>query len=306
MTERPAPRAEATELIFCLLRYELGLFLQQNNYKLHNTSAPEHKDRLIDEFERNQECKYLRYCDPAIPLHLLAAAGTRSAICKMRLTAHHTKQYKKGASIPQSERDILFALSLKMVEYDVLGQSTEVVSHFAWHMDAFFQLDALVFMLIESRHHPPGPTVDKAWQLVTDVYRYRAALVDNESNATHAKVARIVLAAWEERELNLAKHHLDPVPVPPIITKLRTRLAPKAALAGTSASNSCSPGTQQYHHMTAGGSGSDTESYDDSGPASQFIYTPGIAADDPTAAFPTTDWDYWLSQRWDGSDPAQY
>jgi hypothetical protein len=178
MTELPMIHTTPTEMIFCLLRYEFGKFLNTNGKKLNSPAfSLREKDQLIDELENHIESNFVRYCDPGVPLHLLATGGARSGTCKMRLLAHHPGQYSdKGVSLPQSERDFLFEKSLKMVEYDVLGQSAEAIANFSWHTNAYFQLDAFVFMMVELRSQKPGPLVDRAWDLVSEVYKYRLSL----------------------------------------------------------------------------------------------------------------------------------
>lgn len=133
MTGKPIPHEGPTEMLFCLLRYELGKFLNEQGSSLHSSSVSTvEKDRLIDRFEERLERVYLRFCDPALPLHLIASGGARSAICKMRLMAHHPSQHAtKDASLSPSEKSDIFTWSVKMVEYDVLGQSTPLLKNFS-------------------------------------------------------------------------------------------------------------------------------------------------------------------------------
>lgn len=137
--------------LVCLCRYEVGEFMTLHARKLHDPSVPiRTKDQLIDQFEAHMRETYLKYLDSAIPLHLMAEGGVGSAVCKMRLMAHHPSQYR-GKPMPRAERDMLFANSVRMVEYDVMGKSTRGLDHFSWHLDVAFQIDAFVFMLIASR-----------------------------------------------------------------------------------------------------------------------------------------------------------
>lgn len=52
MTGQPIPHKGPTEMLFCLLRYELGKFLKEQGSSLHSPSVSiVEKDRLIDKFE---------------------------------------------------------------------------------------------------------------------------------------------------------------------------------------------------------------------------------------------------------------
>lgn len=196
--------------------------------KLHDPAVPiRTKDQLIDQFEAHMNETYLKYLDSAIPLHLMADGGVRSAVCKMRLMAHHPSQYR-GKSMPRSERDMLFATSVQMVEYDVLGKSTRALDVFSWHLDVAFQIDALVFMLIASRTQvPDAPLTQKAWHLVSEMYKCRPALLEDTKNELYAAVRALTLRAWEAREADLARHHCEQPLVPTIIHQLRARKARK-------------------------------------------------------------------------------
>lgn len=176
--------------------------------KLHDPSVPiRTKDQLIDQFEAHMRETYLKYLDSAIPLHLMAEGGVGSAVCKMRLMAHHPSQYRdQHTPMPPAERDMLFATSVRMVEYDVLGKSTRGLDHFSWHLDVAFQIDAFVFMLIASRTQAAdAPLTQRAWRLVADMYRCRPALLEDRRNELYAAVRALTLRAWDAREADLAR-----------------------------------------------------------------------------------------------------
>lgn len=79
MEDGPIEHIGATEMVYCLLKYEVGAFFghshhaavfQGNPGKLINGAVPiATKDMVINELERLYEEKYLRRCDPKIPLH---------------------------------------------------------------------------------------------------------------------------------------------------------------------------------------------------------------------------------------------
>lgn len=200
--------------------------------KLHDPSVPiRTKDQLIDQFEAHMQDTYLQYLDSAIPLHLMAEGGVRSAVCKMRLMAHHPSQYR-GKAMPRTERDMLFATSVRMVEYDVMGKSTRGLDHFSWHLDVAFQIDAFVFMLIASRTQASdAPLTQRAWQLVSEMYKYRPALLEDGKNELYAAVRELTLRAWEAREADLARTNVEPIAVPNVISELRQRKSKKARTA---------------------------------------------------------------------------
>ncbi|KAI3401378.1 hypothetical protein diail_11462 [Diaporthe ilicicola] len=318
MEEMPLIHKGPTEMTFCLCRYEVGEFMVRHGSTFQNPAVPiQDKDRLIDQFEAHMDENYLKHLDPAIPLHLMAEGGVRSATCKMRLMAHHPSQYPdKGKSIPQSERDILFKVSVKMVEYDVLGKSTKTLDNFSWHIDNAFQIDAFVFMLIASRTQDANATLtNKAWKLVTDMYKHRPSLLEDNNNELYAAVRELTLHSWETREANIARENLEPIPVPEIIAKLRERKARKSMSNRTSTASSAAPKSvapEMYALHQLAGVATQVDSRNE---YSDMGYMYGIAPDIATNSFQPgldqqfdsifrnlsgdvdaagpVDWDYW-------------
>lgn len=248
--------------------------------KLHDPSVPiRTKDQLIDQFEAHMRETYLKYLDSAIPLHLMAEGGVGSAVCKMRLMAHHPSQYR-GKPMPLAERDMLFATSVRMVEYDVQGKSTKGLDHFSWHLDVAFQIDAFVFMLIASRTQAAdAPLTKRAWLLVADMYKYRPALLDDRRNELYAAVRALTLRAWDAREADLARSRVggEHVHVPLVVRELRERKERKARTASISIPHDASP-LQQL----AGVATQVDPRYNDLNPGFMFN---GFGAADPANSF---------------------
>ncbi|POS80690.1 hypothetical protein DHEL01_v200887 [Diaporthe helianthi] len=261
MEEMPLIHKGPTEMTFCLCRYEVGEFMIRHGSTFQDPAVPiQEKDQLIDQFESHMDENYLKHLDPAIPIHLMAEGGVRSATCKMRLMAHHPSQYPdKGKSIPQSERDILFKVSVKMVEYDVLGKSAKTLDNFAWHIDNAFQIDAFVFMLISSRNQDAtAELTNKSWQLVSDMYKHRPSLMYDSNNELYAAVRELTLHAWEAREVKIAHNKLEAITVPEVIAELRDRKARKSipnsngSSSATSTTATSMPSDASALHQLAG------------------------------------------------------
>jgi hypothetical protein len=242
-TELPGAREGATEMIFCLLRYEFGAFYRHlrtpdsafdpNWQKLHPTKTTitpkddlADRDKLLDAFERSLEQKFLCYCDPIIPLHYLTTIVCRSVICGMRLRIHHPRQYSDGgASLSADEKANLFQLSLKSLQYDNLAFSTPALRPFMWHIRSFFQFHALIYLLSEIRTRRIGEEADLVWQEMELTYRHRPELSDRK-HVLHTAIGLLAIRAWDAREVELRKVDL-PLQTPDFIVKLRGPDAPQ-------------------------------------------------------------------------------
>ena len=212
----PTEHPGTTEMLFCLIRCEVADFLSSakssNGFdgswqKLSGSATSlASKDKAIDEWESSLERKYLRYCDTEIPLHFLVVAMARSAVCRMRLVAHHPRRYPdNGARMAQEEKDLVFSTSLDMIELDNMGQKRENIRRFLWHINAHLQLDPLVYILDELRSRKTGDLVDRAWRHVDEVFENHSELLTDTSNALYRAIRNLAVTAWEAREQDMTR-----------------------------------------------------------------------------------------------------
>ena len=103
MVDLPVEENGATEMIHCLLRYEVGNFMKQGGpmsaldgtrQKFTSSEVPvDYKVKAIQDLEELLESRYLRYCDPSIPLHYVSAIIVRLIMCKMRFRSLHPRHH---------------------------------------------------------------------------------------------------------------------------------------------------------------------------------------------------------------------
>lgn len=235
MTELPVSQTRPTEMISCLLRCEFGAFWKEKLMKKSNiafenlritspwTSTLEERDSNINELEQRLEEKFLRYCDPSIPIQFLAIIIARAAVNSMRLMAHHPRKYANPADVPQSERDYLWKLSVKLLESDNLAHSSQGLRRFMWHTNVYFQWQALVYLLNELKERTMGDEVDKAWQQVDELFRHHSNFVTDYKKPLHVAVGSLCLKAYKAREnaLREATKGVFPKVIPEYIKVLR-------------------------------------------------------------------------------------
>ncbi|RLL96870.1 hypothetical protein CFD26_104957 [Aspergillus turcosus] len=182
MTDLPPERNGITSISLCLIRHEVMVSLRNLSTStpadmrldvvLGPNITPAKKDNIIRQIEDQLEQKYLRYCDPANPLHTFVSIMIRFSICKMKLVAHNPRQF---ASSPpkdlQSERDVVFANATKLLEYVILVQGGHRgLEKYTWQIGTSALWNAMLYVLIEVRHRKTGPEVDRSWQLIEVVF----------------------------------------------------------------------------------------------------------------------------------------
>jgi hypothetical protein len=233
MKEIPPEREGATEMIFCNLRTEVSVAYKTSGSLeslgiWHLSGGAEkiaEKDRAIDELETRFQEKYVRYCDPSIPLHMLCIYMTKSVISSMRLLAHHPRQYPdKGASMPQREKDMLWIESLKELEILGMSHTEKSIQGFRWHTYVQFHLDSFILVLSELRQRTSGELVERAWRQIEFAYEQRPEMLTDNKNTLYFAMGSLCLKAWTKYEEAGGRYDgTQLLPVPRYISKLRTQ-----------------------------------------------------------------------------------
>lgn len=248
MKEIPDESSGPTEMFFCLMSYDLGAWLarQAENKTssfdgfwefLSSTTIPiEQKDSMIDELEQIFERKYISHCDSSIPLHFVTFVIAKSAVTSSRLRVHHPRQYQeKGQSLPPAERDLLFNLCFRLLEFGDLIFRSQKVQKFHWHLDFHFPWEALIVMLLVLRYRKIGQEVGKAWQLIDVLFtRQRKIMTQRKRSPLHLAVANLAIKAWSAHVTEAERSQVDPLPQPEVIDLLWRYTHQDAALPSTS------------------------------------------------------------------------
>lgn len=245
MANCPVEHVGATEMIYCLLKYEGARWRQiaQTTKKPPSVNPPSvqvmiPKYQAIVDLERAFEEKYLRFCDTRIPLHFLSLTMSRLAICRLRFWACHPRgRADGGVRMTPEETDVMFEQSVQLLELDHESHKTNFSSQLLTHM-AHGQLDALIYMLYELRQRPRGDRVIAAWNLVALFYDKHQELIDDTEKSLFGGLGDLTLEAWQVRWKELIDTHggrADDI-TPWYIKELQAR-RPKESMPASSASN---------------------------------------------------------------------
>lgn len=181
MKESPMERKGATEMTFCLIRFELSKFSRRLNFTAPGGTVEgsgssawtlEDKEKMIDDCHRKLEEKYLRHCDMSTPIYWVTATVSRLILAKMWLTLHHPRSFNPNLEphLPPETRDRLFVTSVEVIEFSHLLESNENTSKWGWLFQTYMQWQSVAFALSELCVRPPGPDTERAWQAIESVY----------------------------------------------------------------------------------------------------------------------------------------
>ncbi|KAK1070327.1 hypothetical protein LTR74_004243 [Friedmanniomyces endolithicus] len=208
MAETPSERIGATDMLFCLLRCEMGKFYQKikpfsgdwgRMWELGDPAAIREVEAMIGEMENNFETKYMRYCDPVTPIHFLALLLGRGAPQNARLRLRLAR-VRACDDVDEAELRELWRLAMRMFDYDISAQTNPDLKKFSWHLQAIFQWDCLIWVLNSLRHGSRavlGPhEAQEAWTRIERMYTCHPQFLA-PGRALHAAIRKLTLRAWE-------------------------------------------------------------------------------------------------------------
>ncbi|MCJ1383941.1 hypothetical protein MMC17_007055 [Xylographa soralifera] len=223
-----------TDFVFVAVRYELVNFAagrvtrfrqQGKNSSEWDLHASGHDKVEIDEafreVEEVLETKYLRYCDPSQPLHLLTMVVARFAMNVIRFLTHHPRRWSSIEQTPLSERQWVWEVSIKLLEQHNMLQSNPQLKPFTWHAAYFQQWHAFIHVLDTLRANPLMADAEKAWRLIGNKYENTPDMVFDTKKPIHIAVGILCLKAYSDREAALLNGNTCPPPTPEFILQLR-------------------------------------------------------------------------------------
>lgn len=186
------------------------------------------RDAIIEELNGRLETKFLRYCDPTKPLDYLVLMMARSSVCVARIKFGNEtiRRYsERGASVPEAERDTVFATATKMLELFRLTRQNTALDKFMWQSGISIVWNAVLWVLIEVRRRKIGADVDKAWDLVGDVLSSPLPTFQKTKSVVFKVLDTWALEAWDICVKARDEHGLEHV-TPDWITVLRKSREP--------------------------------------------------------------------------------
>ncbi|KAJ8604857.1 hypothetical protein MRB53_041633 [Persea americana] len=217
MTTPPKEQSVATDMIFCLTRFEVAEFLRAHR-SAHTSEAlwqefgelnisDTEKDKSIDAFERRMEEK----CDSIFT----------------------TPRGPRGAPPSAESLEYIFRISVEMLETYIVAINSKAVVHFDWYLSTNKPLIPLVHVLSILRTNTHGDLANRAWAAIMrigDIFPRPAHSLTQVDNPMFLAFANLKVKAWEAREEYFRRS--APLPTPSAIANLKERLALRRKMMG--------------------------------------------------------------------------
>ena len=223
-----------TDIVFIAVKCEItkftvgriATFRQQgkNPSQFHLNASGSDKvelDEALREVEEIIETKYIRYCDPSQPLHLMTMLMARLFVNYLCFLTHHPRRWASIEQTPLSERQRVWEISIKLLEQHSMVQSNPLLKQFAWHGIYFQQWHAFIHVLDTLRANPLVAEAEKAWQLIGNIYENSPDMIFDTKMPIHVAVGNLCLKAYGDREAALQNGNTFPPPTPEFILQLR-------------------------------------------------------------------------------------
>ncbi|KAK1596701.1 fungal-specific transcription factor domain-containing protein [Colletotrichum navitas] len=229
MSSLPRSSSVPTEMVFCSVRFEIGVWMIRQEGLPDQATTPEDKIKLlrsIDELEGRLEERYLRHINTDIPLNLLTTHLARSAVCQLRLSVYHPIRYPEAASgLSPEQLDLLLENSLEVVRYDIEAHAAASLQRYAWHVFNFFPFETFVLLVGTLSRRPESPVADAAWSVIGQVYENHPRFASDTDLPLHRAIGSLTLKAWGRHVSGTRADGLEPSFEPPFIRELLRRRA---------------------------------------------------------------------------------
>ncbi|CAK7231044.1 hypothetical protein SBRCBS47491_007796 [Sporothrix bragantina] len=308
ITTLPPDLTGTSDMVFCLLKYETVRFLQERDPRTSNVPDSDQPDstdnmpvdnhaphmnksrkrkglRSVGALERLLEERFLRFCDPIVPLHLFTTTIARSSVCKYRhmeqrgqahphapsdpppaSSGHHHTSSSASTTSPnfdaraeQANNRRILQMAARNVAYDNLLHTSPSLAGFLWHVHFYFPWGAPIFILrilgAARTAAEWDADMQTAWGHILELHRHHPEFAVRDPDCVeHLLVADLTLDAWHTRESAMTASGVPrtaPQQIPAVILELQAaKEAANAALPPVSVSVSVN---------TAGSTGSGRE-----------------------------------------------
>lgn len=146
----PPNRSGLTSMSHCLWRYEVIRIQRQSQGPGEGAKWASSRDissldkQSIVEQQRNIFSeRYLQHCELINPLHIQIQVGIQNALLALqRAILQPGPAPTRLSDMSRDDREELLKVCVKSMEYYIITQTNDLIAHFRWHNESYFQWTA--------------------------------------------------------------------------------------------------------------------------------------------------------------------
>ncbi|RAH45851.1 Zn(II)2Cys6 transcription factor [Aspergillus brunneoviolaceus CBS 621.78] len=134
---------------------------------LNSQNPMDSLEQLSEHVQEKIEAKYLRYCDPNIPLQKAAILLSRVFLGKLSfiIRQQYLGRLRAEKSTARAVEEA-FALAYDTLSLSIELKEDELLSSYQWHFTTYPQYHLLTYTLWQHYVRPDVPRAERAWELV--------------------------------------------------------------------------------------------------------------------------------------------
>ncbi|KAM0328758.1 hypothetical protein ACHAQA_005171 [Verticillium albo-atrum] len=270
-TEPLQLREGPTEMVFCILLYEIGKFISQNRLpdfeevvllgQGTEPGTPSHDsiqasldkyNTMIDELEARLISIEQRYLDvSAGPIHITASRLRPMILEKIRHMLIPMRDTPEWGTEVFNVQDNIFRISLFHQEHNLEFYELQDNQSYVWFYKLHFQFEVFAFLVGQLyQRRQTGSLADRMWRVIDRVYLHHEELWDM-SQKQYAELAAFIVRAWAKRERALSSMCVT-FDVPLCVPKLQDRVPQPSSGASSSGPSPAQPGNMEMPHLNNG------------------------------------------------------
>lgn len=237
-TEPIADKDGPTDMILVLVVFKIArnlitlpgietiLFLNEIESTMGGASGPnrekvEEYRRVVKVLDRDLDDILTKFSAPdAGPLHMLARQMKSHLMNKLSSLANPPADGPEWGTEVFDHTSNAFKLAVDTTSHAVDQYKMPSYPGWDWFSRLHFQLDIFAYLVGQLCHRTTGQLVDKAWQVVEEVYQYHPEFYET-SNRMYYQLAHFVFKAWRKREAALCTRLGRAPEIPQCVRKLR-------------------------------------------------------------------------------------
>ncbi|THY83405.1 hypothetical protein D6C92_09668 [Aureobasidium pullulans] len=197
MTILPLERQGVTDMLFCSIRYEIGVFVRELS---QNSNSQESKSVAIQRLQGQLEDKYARYCDGSVPLQRVSRCLIKTTGYRLSLRHCHPPPDSQD-NVSAISKGQHFDTALLLLQTQHSSCASPVLDRYRWHTKLFYCFEALFPVLHALAFDSLSEEIAaEAWHQVSLAYSFNPELLTNKASGYykdyHQNLKSLALKAW--------------------------------------------------------------------------------------------------------------